>query len=292
MNIGGRPRNAGRPSSAVLRADDPRRGARGGHRHVGAQQAAAAVSPGVQRAAVLDGALRPVLPVHRGDGSALRRGDDPVPRGACTRRRCPTLRRNVIAVAPARVAGAAVLSPGHARRAALRAARGQPDSSPTGARRARRSPTPWRAASCARTTRLHQGRANGQLVAVFPMAVTDRSTCRAGRSASTCSARRATARWATGNGHGGAARLPPPASYHEERLRNAPVGYFFDVMTNGFGAMQDYAAQIPVARPLGDRRLHPRAAVQPERDGRRRAGRPPGRARPRRRRRRTRRPKH
>src|SRR5215510_9462180 len=37
-----------------------------------------------------------------------------------------------------------------------------------------------------------------------------------------------------------------PPSYHEERLRNAPVGYFFDVMTNGFGAMQDYAAQIPV----------------------------------------------
>ena len=40
-------------------------------------------------------------------------------------------------------------------------------------------------------------------------------------------------------------RAPP--SYHEERLRNAPVGYFFDVMTNGFGAMQDYAAQVPVA---------------------------------------------
>ena len=38
-----------------------------------------------------------------------------------------------------------------------------------------------------------------------------------------------------------------PPSYHEERLRNAPVGYFFDVMTNGFGAMQDYAAQVPVA---------------------------------------------
>ena len=39
-------------------------------------------------------------------------------------------------------------------------------------------------------------------------------------------------------------RAPP--SYHEERLRNAPVGYFFDVMTNGFGAMQDYSAQVTV----------------------------------------------
>jgi hypothetical protein len=36
-------------------------------------------------------------------------------------------------------------------------------------------------------------------------------------------------------------------SYHEDRLRNAPVGYFFDVMTHGFGAMQDYAAQVPVS---------------------------------------------
>ena len=38
-----------------------------------------------------------------------------------------------------------------------------------------------------------------------------------------------------------------PPSFHADRLRNAPAGYFFDVMTHGFGAMQDYAAQIPVA---------------------------------------------
>lgn len=37
-----------------------------------------------------------------------------------------------------------------------------------------------------------------------------------------------------------------PPSYHTERLRKAPLGYFFDVMTNGFGAMPDYASQIPV----------------------------------------------
>jgi hypothetical protein len=29
-------------------------------------------------------------------------------------------------------------------------------------------------------------------------------------------------------------------------MRDAAAGYFFDVMTNGFGAMQDYAAQVPV----------------------------------------------
>jgi hypothetical protein len=37
-----------------------------------------------------------------------------------------------------------------------------------------------------------------------------------------------------------------PMSYHTDRLRQAPVGYFFDVITNGFGAMADYAAQVPV----------------------------------------------
>ncbi len=39
--------------------------------------------------------------------------------------------------------------------------------------------------------------------------------------------------------------LRRPPSYHTERLRKAPLGYFFDVMSHGFGAMSDYAAQIP-----------------------------------------------
>jgi mono/diheme cytochrome c family protein len=37
-----------------------------------------------------------------------------------------------------------------------------------------------------------------------------------------------------------------PPSYHDDRLRNAPVGHFFDVISSGFGAMPDYAAQINV----------------------------------------------
>jgi hypothetical protein len=36
-----------------------------------------------------------------------------------------------------------------------------------------------------------------------------------------------------------------PPSYHDERLRKAPLGYFFQVITEGFGAMPDYASQIP-----------------------------------------------
>jgi hypothetical protein len=51
-----------------------------------------------------------------------------------------------------------------------------------------------------------------------------------------------------GDGNGiipsrGFARKPP--SYHIERLEKAPIGYFFDVTTNGFGIMLNYSAQIP-----------------------------------------------
>ena len=50
-----------------------------------------------------------------------------------------------------------------------------------------------------------------------------------------------------GDGNGfvpsrGFSRRPP--SYHIQRLQKAPLGYFYDVMTNGFGIMPDYAAQI------------------------------------------------
>jgi len=34
------------------------------------------------------------------------------------------------------------------------------------------------------------------------------------------------------------------ASYHTERLIKAPIGHFFDVITNGFGAMPSYAARV------------------------------------------------
>jgi hypothetical protein len=37
-----------------------------------------------------------------------------------------------------------------------------------------------------------------------------------------------------------------PSSYHIDRLRNAPVGYFFNVMTEGYGVMPSYAPQVPV----------------------------------------------
>lgn len=35
-----------------------------------------------------------------------------------------------------------------------------------------------------------------------------------------------------------------PPSFHDERLRNAPLGHYFDVITNGFGAMPTYNLQV------------------------------------------------
>jgi mono/diheme cytochrome c family protein len=52
----------------------------------------------------------------------------------------------------------------------------------------------------------------------------------------------------TGEGDGMIVRrgYRKPPSYHEDRLRQARVGYFFRVMTEGFGAMPPYRAQVPV----------------------------------------------
>ena len=92
---------------------------------------------------------------------------------------------------------------------------------------------------------LYTGKVNGADAAVFPFRV-DATVMARGQQrfnvfCSPCHGR-------TGQGDGMVVlrgyRRPP--SIHQDRLRNAPVGHFFDVMTNGFGAMPDYAAQIRV----------------------------------------------
>lgn len=49
-----------------------------------------------------------------------------------------------------------------------------------------------------------------------------------------------------GDGRGMVVRrgMKQPPSYHIERLQNETPGYFFDVMTNGFGAMYSYASRV------------------------------------------------
>ena len=52
----------------------------------------------------------------------------------------------------------------------------------------------------------------------------------------------------TGNGDGMIVRrgFRRAASFNDDRLRQAPVGHFFDAITNGWGAMPSYSSQIPV----------------------------------------------
>ena len=54
-----------------------------------------------------------------------------------------------------------------------------------------------------------------------------------------------------------------PPSYHIERLRKAPVGYLFAVISEGYGSMPSYARPDPRARSLGHRGLSAGAAGQP-----------------------------
>jgi mono/diheme cytochrome c family protein len=90
---------------------------------------------------------------------------------------------------------------------------------------------------------MYTGKVKGEDAAVFPMhvdaAVMARGQERFNIYCTPCHGR-------TGQGDGMVVlrgyRRPP--SMHQDRLRNAPVGHFFDVMTNGFGAMPDYASQI------------------------------------------------
>jgi hypothetical protein len=52
---------------------------------------------------------------------------------------------------------------------------------------------------------------------------------------------------ATGYGDGMIVRrgFRRPPSFHDDRLRGEPLGHFFDVITNGWGAMASYADAVP-----------------------------------------------
>jgi hypothetical protein len=90
------------------------------------------------------------------------------------------------------------------------------------------------------------GKENGQPVATLPVPLTrellERGRDRFGIYCTPCHGM-------TGNGLGIVVQrgYRQPPSFHIDRLREAPVGYFFDVQTQGFGAMLDYSAQIPPA---------------------------------------------
>src|SRR5262245_20570042 len=50
----------------------------------------------------------------------------------------------------------------------------------------------------------------------------------------------------TGNGMIVERGFKQPTTFHDDRLRAAADGYFFETITQGFGVMPSYAAQVPV----------------------------------------------
>ncbi|MEX2175562.1 MAG: cytochrome c [Pirellulaceae bacterium] len=95
------------------------------------------------------------------------------------------------------------------------------------------------------------GKQGGQFVAELPVgvdqALVDRALVERGRErfniyCAVCHA-------ATGSGDGMIVRrgFRRPPSYHTQRLRDAPAGHFFDVITNGFGAMPRFSDRIEPA---------------------------------------------
>jgi hypothetical protein len=85
--------------------------------------------------------------------------------------------------------------------------------------------------------------ADGKFLTDFPMPVTKEVLLRGQQRfnvyCSPCHDR-------TGSGNGMIVRrgYRRPPTYHSDRLREQPNGYFFDVITNGFGAMPDYSVQV------------------------------------------------
>ena len=91
----------------------------------------------------------------------------------------------------------------------------------------------------------YTGKENGKDIAYFPIQIARADVARGQERfnifCSPCHGR-------LGDGHGMIVSrgLRQPPSYYDPRLVNAPVGHFFDVMTNGYGAMYSYASRVPV----------------------------------------------
>jgi mono/diheme cytochrome c family protein len=94
-------------------------------------------------------------------------------------------------------------------------------------------------------THLYTGRVNDEPAAEFPFPIDARVMARGqdlfNAFCSPCHGR-------TGEGDGVVVRrgFSTPPSLLDDRLRDAPPGHFFEVITNGFGAMPDHGAQIKV----------------------------------------------
>ncbi len=93
---------------------------------------------------------------------------------------------------------------------------------------------------------MYTGQVNGEFTSTFPMPVTAEVLARGQeRFDIYCAPCHGPA--ADGNGVVAEFGVKPPPSFHQDRLREAPPGYFFNVITNGFGLMFNYSARVSPA---------------------------------------------
>ncbi len=92
-------------------------------------------------------------------------------------------------------------------------------------------------------TAFFTGLTNGTLITQLPMKLTPQLLAR-GRDRYDIYC--AVCHGLTGEGNGEIVRrgFPAPPTYHVDRLRNAPIGHFYDVITNGYGVMYPYATRV------------------------------------------------
>lgn len=90
---------------------------------------------------------------------------------------------------------------------------------------------------------LYTGKVNGKDIETFPFPVT-RAVLERGRERFNIFCTPCHDPTGSGNGLIVQRGFRRPPSYHSDRLRKAPAGHFFDVMTNGFGAMYSFSSRI------------------------------------------------
>ena len=87
------------------------------------------------------------------------------------------------------------------------------------------------------------GLTNGLLVTQLPMQLTPDLLAR-GRERYDIHCAVCHGRTGAGNGEIVRRGFPAPPTYHTNRLRNAPIGHFYNVITNGYGVMYPYASRV------------------------------------------------
>lgn len=92
---------------------------------------------------------------------------------------------------------------------------------------------------------LYRGRVDGKFADTFPMVITA-AVLERGRQRYSIFCLPCHSPEGDGNGIAVQRGMKRPPSYHIERLRKAPAGYIYDVITNGFGSMYDYKERIDV----------------------------------------------